>query len=100
MFSLESTRCLGTCGLSPVIMVDDQVYGPVSPAEAWGSDAYTPLAWWGSSTSRLGLGTSVVQLSARTPTACAMACRRSTPSMSPTLASAGSARMVCSARSG
>jgi len=42
-------------------------------AEAWGSDAYTPLAWWGSSTSRLRLGTSVVQLSARTPTACAMA---------------------------
>jgi len=42
-------------------------------AEAWGSDAYTPLAWWGSSTSRLRLRTSVVQLSARTPTACAMA---------------------------
>ena len=34
VFSLESTRCLGTCGLAPVIMVDDQVYGPVSPAEA------------------------------------------------------------------
>lgn len=34
MFSLESTRCLGTCGLAPVIMVDDQVYGPVTPAES------------------------------------------------------------------
>jgi NADH:ubiquinone oxidoreductase subunit E len=34
MFSLESTRCLGTCGLAPVIMVDDQVYGPVSASEA------------------------------------------------------------------
>lgn len=42
-------------------------------AEAWGSDAYTPLAWWGSRTERLRLGTSVLQLSARTPTACAMA---------------------------
>ena len=42
-------------------------------AEAWGSDAFTPLAWWGSSTRRMRLGTSVVQLSARTPTACAMA---------------------------
>lgn len=42
-------------------------------AEAWGSDAYTPLAWWGSRTRRLRLGTSVLQLSARTPTACAMA---------------------------
>lgn len=34
LFSLESTRCIGTCGLAPVIMVDDQVYGPVSPSEA------------------------------------------------------------------
>jgi NADH:ubiquinone oxidoreductase subunit E len=34
VFSLESARCLGTCGLAPVMMVDDQVYGPVSPAEA------------------------------------------------------------------
>jgi F420-dependent oxidoreductase-like protein len=48
-------------------------FDAVFTAEAWGSDAYTPLAWWGSSTQRLRLGTSVVQLSARTPTACAMA---------------------------
>ncbi|ORA16293.1 LLM class F420-dependent oxidoreductase [Mycobacterium arosiense] len=48
-------------------------YDAVFTAEAWGSDAYTPLAWLGSSTSRVRLGTSVVQLSARTPTACAMA---------------------------
>ncbi len=33
MFSLESTRCLGTCGLAPVVMIDDQVHGPVSPGE-------------------------------------------------------------------
>jgi NADH:ubiquinone oxidoreductase subunit E len=32
-FSLESTRCLGTCGLAPVVMIDDQVHGPVTPAE-------------------------------------------------------------------
>ena len=42
-------------------------------AEAWGSDAFTPLAWWGRRRSRVRLGTSVVQLSARTPTASAMA---------------------------
>ncbi|WP_182359327.1 LLM class F420-dependent oxidoreductase [Tomitella gaofuii] len=42
-------------------------------AESWGSDALTPLAWWGSDTRRLRLGTSVAQLSARTPTAAAMA---------------------------
>jgi F420-dependent oxidoreductase-like protein len=33
----------------------------------------TPLAWWGSQTSRIKLGTSIVQLSGRTPTATAMA---------------------------
>ena len=48
-------------------------YDAVFTAEAWGSDAYTPLAWWGRHTTTLRLGTSVVQLSARTPTACAMA---------------------------
>ncbi|MGV0747007.1 LLM class F420-dependent oxidoreductase [Mycolicibacter minnesotensis] len=52
---------------------EDAGFDAVFTAEAWGSDAYTPLAWWGSSTSRVRLGTSVVQLSARTPTACAMA---------------------------
>lgn len=48
-------------------------FDTVFTAEAWGSDAFTPLAWWGRDTTRLRLGTSVVQLSARTPTACAMA---------------------------
>jgi NADH:ubiquinone oxidoreductase subunit E len=33
LFSLESTRCLGTCGLAPVVMIDDQVHGPVTPGE-------------------------------------------------------------------
>jgi NADH:ubiquinone oxidoreductase subunit E len=33
LFSLESTRCLGTCGLAPVVMVDEQVHGPVAPGD-------------------------------------------------------------------
>ncbi|WP_141013182.1 LLM class F420-dependent oxidoreductase [Nocardioides sambongensis] len=41
-------------------------------AEAWGSDAFTPLAWWGRETSTLRLGTSIVQMSGRTPTSIAM----------------------------
>jgi F420-dependent oxidoreductase-like protein len=56
-----------------VAAAEDAGFDAVFTAEAWGSDAYTPLAWWGASTRRLRLGTSVVQLSARTPTACAMA---------------------------
>lgn len=42
-------------------------------AEAYGSDALTPLAWWGARTERIKLGTSIIQLSARTPAATAMA---------------------------
>jgi F420-dependent oxidoreductase-like protein len=42
-------------------------------SEAYGSDALTPLAWWGSATERLRLGTAIVQLSARQPAATAMA---------------------------
>jgi F420-dependent oxidoreductase-like protein len=48
-------------------------YDSIFTAEAWGSDAFTPLAWLGSHTSKIRLGTAVVQLSARTPTATAMA---------------------------
>ena len=48
-------------------------YDSIWTAEAYGSDALTPLAWLGASTSRVRLGTAIVQLSARTPTATAMA---------------------------
>ena len=27
LFTLEATRCLGCCGLAPVMMIDDDVYG-------------------------------------------------------------------------
>ncbi|MGC1405986.1 MAG: LLM class F420-dependent oxidoreductase [Candidatus Dormiibacterota bacterium] len=42
-------------------------------SEAYGSDALTPLAWWGSRTRSLRLGTAVAQIHARTPAATAMA---------------------------
>jgi F420-dependent oxidoreductase-like protein len=42
-------------------------------AEAYGSDALIPLAWWGAATERIRLGTAIVQISARTPAATAMA---------------------------
>jgi alkanesulfonate monooxygenase SsuD/methylene tetrahydromethanopterin reductase-like flavin-dependent oxidoreductase (luciferase family) len=47
-------------------------FDSVWSAEAWGNDAFTPLAWIGAHTSKIKLGTAVVQLSARTPAACAM----------------------------
>jgi NADH:ubiquinone oxidoreductase subunit E len=32
LFSLEATRCLGVCGLAPVAMINDEVYGKLTPA--------------------------------------------------------------------
>ena len=48
-------------------------FSSIWTAEAYGSDALTPLAWWGSQTSTVQLGTSIIQMSARTPAATAMA---------------------------
>ena len=60
--------------------VEDQIaeaerlgFDSVWTAEAYGSDALTPLAWWGASTTNVRLGTAIMQMSARTPTAAAMA---------------------------
>jgi F420-dependent oxidoreductase-like protein len=47
-------------------------FDSVFTAESWGSDAFSPLCWIGAHTSTIKLGTSVVQMAARTPTATAM----------------------------
>ena len=31
LFTLNATRCLGACGLAPVMMVNDDVYGRLTP---------------------------------------------------------------------
>lgn len=48
-------------------------FDSVWTAEAYGSDALSPLAWWGSQTTDVRLGTAIMQMSARRPTATAMA---------------------------
>ncbi|HAP76763.1 MAG TPA: LLM class F420-dependent oxidoreductase [Acidimicrobiaceae bacterium] len=48
-------------------------FSSVWTAEAYGSDALSPLAWWGAHTSTIQLGTAIIQMSARTPAATAMA---------------------------
>ncbi len=70
----------GYWGAGPPAGVDEQIalaeelgFDSVWTAEAYGSDALTPLAWWGSQTSRIKLGTGIMQMSARTPAATAMA---------------------------
>lgn len=52
---------------------EDLAYDSMWVAEAYGSDAITPLAWWGAKTSKIKLGTSIAQISARQPAALAMA---------------------------
>ena len=56
-----------------IAAAEDLGFDSMWTAEAYGSDAFTPLSWLGARTSRMRLGTSVVQMSARTPTATAMA---------------------------
>ena len=33
MFTIQATRCLGACGLAPVMMINDEVYGRLTDAE-------------------------------------------------------------------
>ncbi|WP_409180163.1 LLM class F420-dependent oxidoreductase [Amycolatopsis sp. VS8301801F10] len=70
---------LGYWGSGPIPGAQEAVleaerlgFDSVWSAEAYGSDAFTPLAWAGAATSRIKLGTNIVQMSARTPTATAM----------------------------
>ena len=35
-FSIESCRCVGACGLAPVMIIDGEVYGKLSPADVKG----------------------------------------------------------------
>ena len=55
-----------------VVAAEESGFDAIFTAEAWGSDAFTPLAWWGRETSRVRLGTSIVQMSGRAPTSIAM----------------------------
>lgn len=35
-FSIDTCRCVGACGLAPVIMIDEKVYGKVTPKDVAG----------------------------------------------------------------
>lgn len=70
---------IGYWGAGPPAQIDQLLrvadslgFDSVWTAEAYGADAFTPLAWWGSQTTKVRLGTAVAQISARTPAATAM----------------------------
>src|SRR6266508_1898685 len=56
-----------------VALAEELRFDSIWTAETYGSDALTPLAWLGSRTSSVRLGTAIIQMSARTPAATAMA---------------------------
>jgi len=56
-----------------IAAADELGFESIWTAEAYGSDALMPLAWWGASTRNVKLATGIVQISARTPAATAMA---------------------------
>ncbi len=53
-------------------IAEDVGYDSVWTAEAYGSDVVSPLCWIGANTSRIKLGTGLMQISARTPASAAM----------------------------
>jgi len=55
-----------------IATADHLGFDSIWTAEAYGSDCFTPLAWWGASTTQVRLGTAITQMSARTPAATAM----------------------------
>src|ERR1700710_1917101 len=52
-----------------VLAAEDCGFHSVWTAEAYGSDAFTPLSWYAARTKRIKNGTGLVQMSARTPAA-------------------------------
>jgi F420-dependent oxidoreductase-like protein len=55
-----------------IATAEDLGFSSMWTAEAYGSDCFTPLAWYGSQTRTMQLGTAVCQISGRTPTTAAM----------------------------
>src|SRR5256886_10147213 len=47
-------------------------YDSAWAAEAWGTDAVSVLGWLGASTTRIGIGSAIMQIPARTPANTAM----------------------------
>ncbi|HEV3055456.1 MAG TPA: LLM class F420-dependent oxidoreductase [Solirubrobacteraceae bacterium] len=59
--------------LEAILEAERLGFDSIWTSEAYGCDVLTPLAWWGSQTESVRLGTSIMQISARRPTAAAMA---------------------------
>ncbi len=67
---------LGAPGGAKIIALAQEAenlgYDTIWCPEIYGADCFTPLAWVGAHTERINLGTSIMQISARTPASAAM----------------------------
>jgi F420-dependent oxidoreductase-like protein len=65
----------GTSPLEPIGLAQEAErlgYDSAWAAEAWGTDAVSVLAWLGATTTRIGLGSAIMQIPGRTPALTAM----------------------------
>src|SRR5262245_6406323 len=65
----------GTSPLEPIAMAreaEELGYHSAWAAEAWGTDCVTVLSWLGATTSRIKLGSAIMQIPGRTPSNTAM----------------------------
>jgi hypothetical protein len=72
---MAASRHADTCSSDPTLRIlgpRELGYDSVWSAEAYGSDAITPLAFLAAKTNRIKLGTGIMQLAARTPANAAM----------------------------
>jgi F420-dependent oxidoreductase-like protein len=67
-----NTTVQGLVDIEKISEVERLGYDSIWTAESWGNDAVTPLAWVGSQTSRIKLGTAIMQLPGRSPANAAM----------------------------
>jgi F420-dependent oxidoreductase-like protein len=70
--SLGGTQTSGEDLAALGLLAEQLGYDSIWSSEAWGQDAFTPLAFVAAATTTLRLGTAIAQISARTPAATAM----------------------------
>jgi F420-dependent oxidoreductase-like protein len=70
--SLGGAQVSGSDLVETAVLAERLGYDSIWSSEAWGQDAFTPLAFVAAATESIGLGTAIAQISARTPATTAM----------------------------
>jgi F420-dependent oxidoreductase-like protein len=68
----RSTQRSGADTMALAKQAEELGYDSIWTSEAWGADAFTPLAYMAAATSTIRLGTAIAQIAARTPATTAM----------------------------